>query len=283
MAKAKNNRPEKRLLGREELDALKDDFRHSGYLLPTNDEEFEGFEQIYGSTQVIFPEHLKNPRFNKQEQEQLPRQEPPKESLEAKVVDNRTYSSSKNGYFRKIVLAAKIAHELYMEPTFGRVKFVKILFICEKIVQLELETKYRKYAAGPLDPKYIYSIEGEFKKQQWFQVVKRDRIGVRYEPSDKISNYKKYFDRYYANQSKQILQIIELFRKEKSDFCEIVATLYAVWKELLENKALVNNATLSNAFFAWSKEKKKCTPDKVGEAIKWMRSNDITPSQSSSF
>ena len=50
-------------LTKKEKSALENDLKQFGYLLPTNDEELEEFQKIYGTTQVMFPEHLKNTDF----------------------------------------------------------------------------------------------------------------------------------------------------------------------------------------------------------------------------
>ena len=61
MAKTKGKPNSKDLtINKNDLQA---DMRRFGYLLPTNDEELEEFEKIFGKTQVMFPEHLKRPAF----------------------------------------------------------------------------------------------------------------------------------------------------------------------------------------------------------------------------
>jgi hypothetical protein len=264
--------PETESLTPQEKITLVSDLKHFGYLLPTDDEELEEFEQIFGTTQVIFPEHFNNTDFlfvqkKKEELKKVP----------IKVKTRFVKEQAKNDYFKKIVLAAEIANELYIEPTFGHIKFVKVLYLCEQVCNMKLSTCYKKFAAGPLDPKLIYSIDSEFKKQGWFRKVKRTSYGYKYIPMDNLNKYKTYYLRNFGTESKHIAEIIELFRKKQSPFCEIVATLYAVWKELLENNMIVDESTLIRDFYAWDEAKACYSVDQIKNGIEWMEDNDIVP------
>lgn len=273
MAKANNN--SEQFLSRFELEALEKDLKYSGYLLPTNDDELERFEQIYGSTQVIFPEYLKSPKFLNKEEKTTK-----KEALQkcaSKIVVTKKNINRGNDYFKKIVLAAEIANELHIEPTFGHTKFVKILYLCQEVCNMELSTNYGKYAAGPLDPKLMYSIDAEFKKQKWFKIIKREQFGYKYIPLEKVDSYRGYYLGFYSDYADEITHIINLFRKQTTGFCEIVATLYAVWKELGESNTIVNNATLEKGFYAWNEAKKKYSLSEIESGITWMKEQKIIP------
>lgn len=182
----------------------------------------------------------------------------------------------KGKYFKKVVLAAEIAAQLYKEPTFGHVKFVKLLYLAENVCKMSLNTNYGRYAAGPLDPKLLYSIDSEFKKQKWFNVSKSE-YGYKYEPAENIDRYKVYFLNYFKNENEDIQHLIDLLRDKKTDFCEIVATLFHVWSDLKISNALVNNSALISGFYNWDKAKKRFDEEKLVEAIEWMSSNNIYP------
>lgn len=261
----------------QEQIALLSDLKHFGYLLPTDDEELEEFEQIYGTTQVIFPEHLKNSDFLLTKQKKIGQKKELAKRTPLKAKSGFIKERGKNDYFKKIVLAAEIANELYMEPTFGHKKFVKILYLCEQVCNMQLSTNYKKFAAGPPDPKLMYSIDAEFKEQGWFRSVKREGYGYKYEPLINVDKFKPYYLRYYAKNTTQISELIELFRKKESLFCEIVATLYAVWKELLDSNMDVVDASLIKGFYAWDEAKACFSIDQLKMGIKWMEENDIVP------
>jgi hypothetical protein len=251
---------------------LEADLKRYGYLLPTNDEELVEFNKIYGDTPIPFPEHLKNPDFLFKK-----KQTPKKKGKVIVLHQGPKRKASSAEYFKNIVLAAEIANELHSEPTFGHKKFVKVKFLCEEICNMELASNYGKYAAGPLDPKSMYSIDAEFKKQKWFNVVKRDPFGYKYEPLQNVEKYKEYYSRYYSNQASGIKRIIDLFRKEKSDFCEKVATLFAVWKENIQKNESTDETSLFKGFYAWDESKARFTESELSKALKWMRENEIIP------
>ena len=272
-----NRKREPDSLTPQEQKAIEEDLRHFGYLLPTTDEELEAFEQIYGTTQVIFPEHLKDPQFLFAKSKHINYNDRVHLKKVSGISKNESVGNKKSDYFKKIVLAAEIANELHDEPTFGHKKFVKIQFLCEEVCNMELSTNYKKYAAGPLDAKQMYTIDAEFKRQKWFQAVPRQNFGFKYKPLENVENYKKYYSRYYRGQAEKIEIIINLFRKQKSDFCEIIATLYAVWKELSEEKTTIADSVLIKKFYDWHEQKHKFKKTELNTAIQWMKENKIVP------
>ncbi len=271
-------------LTKKERDALKNDLKHFGYLLPTNDEELEEFEKIYGTTQAMFPEHLKDSSFlHKKKETKSTKLTSIQSKDQSKSGERKTIAKKapvktlpKNSYFRRLVLAAEIASQLHEEPTFGHIKFVKIQYLCEEVCNMRLKSNYVKFAAGPLDYKSMYSIDAEFKKRKWFNVIKIN-YGFRYEPLENLETYKKYYLNYFSNFSSSINTIINLLRKEKSDFCEAVATLFAVWKENLKNTSRITESLLIKDFYAWSEAKKRFKEKYLSDTINWMKEHEIFP------
>ncbi len=60
-----------------------------------------------------------------------------------------------------------------------------------------------------------------------------------------------------------IERVIELFRKKKSDFCEIVATIFYLQKDFMLNHKLVNNASLIKDFYSWDEKKKRFSENEI--------------------
>lgn len=278
----KNKNHDANCFSPQDNDALNEDLKHYGYLLPTNDEEEEEFEKIYGGTQVLVPEKFKTPDFLFEEKSKGKIVAVDAESKKVKDSKPGTKKTAtvkpidKNTYFKRLVLAAEIANQLYEEPTFGHVKFVKIQYLCERVYEMEINTNYGQYAAGPLDPKHIHSIDAEFKKRKWFKVIKRE-YGYKYEPDQNVDAYKTYFKNYFSKQIDNINYLISLFRKEKSDFCEIVATLFAVWERRLQKGQTNQPAEVYKDFYGWSKEKARFKESQLDEAITWMNEKGVVP------
>lgn len=80
--------------------------------------------------------------------------------------------------FKRLVLSAYILDNICDEPTAGRVKFEKLLFLSEQCAQLPLHSEFQRAAAGPYDAKALYSIENQLKQNQWF---KRQKLKVKAE------------------------------------------------------------------------------------------------------
>jgi len=58
---------------------------------------------------------------------------------------------------------------------------------------------------------------------------------------------------------------------------EIVATLFACWLRLLEQKQLATEEQLLKDFYAWSEEKERFGKNEVLNGFKWMKAHFITP------
>ncbi|OQX75276.1 MAG: hypothetical protein B6D64_11935 [Bacteroidetes bacterium 4484_276] len=98
-------------------------------------------------------------------------------------------------YFRRVVLAAEIASKLHNQPTFGHVKFQKLVYLCEQISKMNLHSNYSKQAAGPYDRKFIHSIDSELNRQKWFNIKQETVDGYKkftYTPSVNLQKAKKY-------------------------------------------------------------------------------------------
>lgn len=260
---------------KEKLSSL---LKKTGFLMPTTEEEVEENESAFGNTDILLPKEVDSPDFIFERLGLKPGNKNVQEKLTTDVNSQDELKKNQNDYFKKLVLAAEIVNQLYEEPTFGHKKFVKVYFVCEKVCVLKLSTSYLQYAAGPLDPKHLYTIEAEFKKKKWFTVTKRKNgYGFEYAPDINVLEYQVYYSRYFKNQIETISNIIELFRKKSSDFCEIVATLLASWLKLLEKNISVDDEILFNEFYAWSKEKIKFKKPQLIKAVEWMRTNEIIP------
>jgi len=73
--------------------------------------------------------------------------------------------------------------------------------------------------------------------------------------------------------------VIDLFRKKDSKFCEIVATLFAVWDKRIKN-ANINSfgeEDLYKDFYNWSKEKAQFKKGQLSNAFSWMKENRVVP------
>ena len=184
-------------------------------------------------------------------------------------------------YFKRVVLAAEIVNELKDEITFGRVKLQKLVYLCENVVHMNLsQERYKKFAAGPFDNKFMHSINIEFMNQKWFGVktIKDGNFSKQqYFELERTESYKEYYSRYYSEYNYAVHRIIDLFRNEKTRFAELIATLFFCWKEIEDEKQLFSFELMCHKFYTWAEEKQQFTKSEISDGIKWMETQKITP------
>jgi hypothetical protein len=184
-------------------------------------------------------------------------------------------------YFKRSVLAAEIINELKDEKTFGRIKFQKLVYLCENVVHMNLsEDRYKKFAAGPFDNRFMHSINKELKDQKWFD-VKIIKDGKYYRPQyTELENkykYKEYYNDLYSKYDEDIHRVISLLRKQKTDYVELIATIFFCWKELIDEKKKFSNSIIYDKVYSWAEEKNRFSKSEIDRAIKWMENEELTP------
>lgn len=182
-----------------------------------------------------------------------------------------------NVYFKRSVLAAEIADRLCEERTFGHVKMEKLIFLTEHLCHFDIDSHYHRDAAGPYDNRALRSIDSQMKKQMWFEAKKEDK-GYRYLPMQNRGGHKKYFEKYYADVMPMFEKIIDTFKTSSTEQCEIVATLYSAWDDLLQNHQLFTDDDILNEVLNnWNETKKRIKRSRWQAALDWMRANGFVP------
>lgn len=180
-----------------------------------------------------------------------------------------------NIQFKRAVLGAYIIDKNLDDNTFGRVKFQKILYMCEVVNNFDFKGDYKRHEMGPHSPKMLNSIETMIKKTQWFEAKKIEKR-YKYFKLEKSDDYKKYIDRYYD--ISKIDKIINMFKKMNTQQSEIVATIYSAWRDLLKIKNEIKDGDiLDEVLNNWHESKKKISRDKWLKAIDWMKKQNLVP------
>ncbi|RPG36004.1 MAG: hypothetical protein CBB72_004935 [Muricauda sp. TMED12] len=183
-------------------------------------------------------------------------------------------------YFKRAVLAAEIVNSLKEEITFGRVKFQKLVYLCEHACDMELQNRYAKFAAGPFDNNFMHSINQEFKKQKWFFISIDKSKGFNkpvYSSAPNIDRYKDYYWKYFDKQDDKIQKIIELFRHTKTREVELVATIYFCLLEIKQKNQLRNRKTLVENFYKFADSKKQFSEQEINKSLDWMKLHGVYP------
>lgn len=186
-----------------------------------------------------------------------------------------------NIHFKRSVLAAEIAERMHHQSKFGRVKFQKVLALCDLHLGMDIGGNYLRDAAGPFDNKMMRSITSQLKKQKWFQSVKReDGYGTKYEPMEKTGGHQEYFYKYWGDKLSEFNQLLALLEPMKTEQAEIVATLYSAWHDFLkQGKQPTDEELVIEVRTNWHESKKRIEPSRWHKAIDWMRKKSLFPKQ----
>jgi uncharacterized protein YwgA len=179
-------------------------------------------------------------------------------------------------FHRRTVLAAEIVFKLHKENTLGHLKLQKLIYLCQHSAQMNLHTNFLKQAMGPYDNRLMRSLDKKFRENQWFTFSSNDYL--KYQPLEKVGGHREWYERYFSNELSDIDFIIEKFRKFRTRNVELIATVFACWKEIIEEKQLLNDDILIKKFYAWHPDKSKFQRQEILDTIDWMNNEGFYPS-----
>lgn len=191
----------------------------------------------------------------------------------------------------RLALSAYIVNKFSADPHFGRTKFAKIFYFADHFSKLDLQTKYTREAAGPLDQRTFYNskvgIESQASKVGYFKTEKislSKKAGemVRYKPDKKIKDGINSFHEMLVDSAakKELDRVLQLLKPLNTEQTEIVSTLFACWNDLiLETQENVPDQAIIKDFLNnWHEKKKRFTKERLVKALAWMKKNNLTPS-----
>ncbi|MBC9931496.1 restriction endonuclease subunit S [Chitinophaga qingshengii] len=174
--------------------------------------------------------------------------------------------------FAKQVLAGKIISRFKNDANFTDIKFQKIQFLAEHIVEADLNLNYYYQAAGPYDNVFMHTIYNDLKKNKWYEC--KDRKFAALEKQGKIE---KYYQNYFGPATGQLDKLFRLLSGATEAKSEIIATIYAVWNNfIIEGKPIVEDE-LIQSFYNWSERKHQYTRAQVLEGLQWLREYKLEP------
>ena len=179
--------------------------------------------------------------------------------------------------YKRTLLAAEIVFQLKDTYTLGHLKLQKMLYLCQEIENMALPMNFLKQAMGPYDNQLARSLDKQFVEKKWF-IYQRNEL-LKFKPLENCGKHQDDFNKYFENRLEGIDYLIKKFNVFTSNQIEAVATLYACWKEAIENKELINDQLIITKFYNWSKEKEKFKEENLLKALDWMRKNGIEPKQ----
>jgi len=180
-------------------------------------------------------------------------------------------------YHKRTVLAAEIVYQLKNENTLGHLKLQKLIYLCQNVSHITLHTNFLKQAMGPYDNRLMRSIDKKFKENNWYSFNSGEY--QKYQPLEKCGEHKEWYERYFNDQLEEIGFIIEKFRKTKTRTIELIATVFACWKEILETNQLLNDEAIIQKFYGWHPDKSKFHMNEIIDTINFMKQDNFYPSK----
>lgn len=174
--------------------------------------------------------------------------------------------------FAKQILAGKIVSEFKEDPNFTDIKFQKIQFLAEHIIEADLNLNYYYQVAGPYDNRFMHTIHNDFGKQKWFDCRNRQFI-----PLEKQEKIEEYYSGYFASAQEQLNKLFKLLYQTSEAEAEIIATLYAVWNNRIIEGRTVADEELIEDFYKWSDRKQQYTEEEVLNGLQWLRTHQMEP------
>jgi len=194
-------------------------------------------------------------------------------------VSVKSPQSKREAVFMRLVLSARILDNICDEPTAGRVKFEKLLYLSEHCAKLPLHSEFQRYAAGPYDPQALYSIEEQLKRNKWFGRNTDKSASKAYLRLSKADGYRSYVDAIFdVAQKDTIDKLIQLFKTVRTIQCEIVATLYGAWNDFLIDGIQPTDEQIVNEVLTnWHERKERIDRKRWLVALGWMKKQNIVP------
>jgi type I restriction enzyme S subunit len=183
----------------------------------------------------------------------------------------------------RALVGTEIIECLANQPTFGRVKLQKIAFLAEAHVGInELAGAYTREAAGPLDRAMIHDMESGARSVAGVAVQQAGGTGtaVSYQLNQQRgSSHQELGNWLGADRTAKLDKLIADFASLSTKGSEAVATLYAVWNDVLIAGASPTDGDIIAGFLNdWHPEKRqKFSADDLPDWLEWMRRHDLVP------
>ncbi|MES2760672.1 MAG: restriction endonuclease subunit S [Bacteroidota bacterium] len=174
--------------------------------------------------------------------------------------------------FAKQVLAGKIMSLFREEKEFTDIKFQKIQYLAEHIAEADLNLNYYRKMAGPYDNVFMHTVYSNMKNNKWFEDRKKN-----FKPLAKVNDVDKYYQTYFSTAETKLNKLFNLLKNASEAHSEVIATVYAIWNNLLINGETPANSKIVKQFFEWSTRKEKYTQKQIIDTIKWLKDKGFEP------
>ncbi|ACY13368.1 Eco57I restriction-modification methylase domain-containing protein [Haliangium ochraceum] len=176
-----------------------------------------------------------------------------------------------------ILCRAVAMHDSRGEPL-GRVKAEKIIHLVEALTPVDFERAPVRLAAGPADFPRYHKVKTRAEKLYAFRDVRAPTgPGYRLEPLRGLGKQLDRYDQAFAQELGELNRLLSLLAGLSPRKTELMATLYAVWNDLLADGASPRDKELLDGLYAWHDDKQKFRPKEAEGVLALMRKLALVP------
>jgi hypothetical protein len=259
--------------------------KEEGAIIPTTVEDVRRAKTRLTARPVTVPPHLRNPDaiLKKIADPECPKANVlvPVATLRGNVDASCSNVRHKKGsiFFRRAAFDAYVIHALADDENLGRTKIEKITHLTEYHCGIDFEREPLRDAAGPVDYHSRRKVESLASKQHWYSIIDAEnRPGVKYVPGPQILEALPIAKRTMGIRKAAVDVLIELMRPLDTTMCEIAATLYAAWNDLLlAGDAPTDEKIMREARENWHPKKLRIPLERWKRALDWMKEHHLVP------
>jgi type I restriction enzyme S subunit len=175
--------------------------------------------------------------------------------------------------------ACYIADALRGDENLGRTKLEKVSHFIEYHAGVPLGRRPKPYLYGPVDYEQLKKAEAWATEQGAFMVSDPgDRAKVTYAAGPKLSELARRAAEQFGERKAEVDRIIGLLRHESTRRCEIFATVYAAWNDLLLRGVYPTDPAIMDEIRENWHERKQSFRDKEWRVgLNWLRLHNLVP------
>ncbi|WP_234263637.1 restriction endonuclease subunit S [Hydrogenophaga sp. NFH-34] len=170
-----------------------------------------------------------------------------------------------------VVIAARVIAQNCEAATFGRVKLQKLLFLSTHYARVEASNdEYARLRAGPADLERLQGVLKRLDQLRWFRERSRERgnrpegAGYTYERLTLADDYKNHLSAITGDQLNAVDYVCQSLRTWSTDDCELLATVYAAWNDLLLlRRPISDEALVEELHEHWHESKRRFTVQEI--------------------
>jgi type I restriction enzyme S subunit len=182
----------------------------------------------------------------------------------------------------RAAINAWVVHVSNKDHRLGRTKAEKIEHILEGHLGNDHRRDAIRDAAGPIDIKSRKAVEALMELHRWGVVVEKDLrsggIMYQYHSGSMVGDAVKRAEALLGSDLEEAERIVRLMKPLKTERCEVVATLYAAWNDLLQHgKPAADKDIFIAASADWHENKMDIEFSEWEWGLKWLRENRLVP------